>query len=110
MKAHEYKYIYWDPDNKRFIAVADLKLGSRSSGKSERRHYIIVRGNTKEKFNAVTHVQLTDSGLTHAIANFKNPRMKLITEYQIRTFYPELDLDMVDELVDKKALFVRLSV
>lgn len=110
MKAHEYKFIYWDPHNKRFVVVADLKLGSRSFGKSERRHYIIVCGNTKEKFNTVTHVQLTESGLSYAIANRKNHLMKLFTEYQIRTFYPELDLDMVDELVDKKALFVRLSV
>ena len=110
MKTHEYKFIYWDPNNKRFIAVADLKLGPRSFGKNARHHYIIVRGNTEEKFNTVIHVQLTDSGLANAVANFKNPKMKLITEYQVRNFFPEFNLDEIDELVDKKSLFVRLSI
>lgn len=109
MKSHEYKYIYWDPNSKRFIAVADLKLAPKSSGMNTRYHYVIVRGKTDSDHKLAVHVQLTNSGLTNAIANFKNPKMKLITEHQVRNFFPEFNLDEIDDLVEKKSLFVRLA-
>ncbi len=111
MKTHEYEFIYWDSSSKRFVAVADLKLSDPSSfSRYTRRHYIIVQGKTDSDTKLVAHVQLTDSGLANAVANFKKPKMKLITEYQVRNFFPEFNLDEIDELVDKKSLFVRLSI
>lgn len=104
-------WILWNNKRGDFTVLVDIHLKTNNQ-ENDTYYYVSVEGNTKRRTINSTLVVFSLYGRERFKHNLQLGRKKkqVYTEREIRTCYPELDLEWIDEEVNKTSLFARISV